>query len=470
LFESAGYPFPPYADRCLAELQPYLSRPEEPASERERTHGAPANREEPLALVVPLCAREAKLGVVTFYRFGGDFDEADTRTAVDLVSRAAVCIDNARRYTREHSVAQSLQHDLLPSRFPRQSAVEVAQSLVTADGGTEWFDVVPVSSARVALVVGSLKGRGLYAAGAMGRLRTAVHALAGLDLGPDEVLGRLDGLVTRITAEREHEGAAGCPDGAVVGATCLYAVYDPASGRLTLASAGHPAPVVVDPDGNTHPIDIPAGAALGTSDDPFGMVDVDVPPGSTLALYTPGLVSGEGTGEPASFLADLVSRPDVPLHDLCREVVATLLPGEYRQDALLLLARTHLLREDQFVSWDLPSDPAIVGTARSLVARQLAAWNLEEATFSTQLIASELVTNSIRYAEGPIELRLLRDRALICEVSDGSTTAPHLRFAGTGDEGGRGLFMTAELTHQWGTRFGEHGKTIWTEQPLPGEG
>ncbi|MER7682414.1 ATP-binding protein, partial [Streptomyces sp. NPDC096934] len=78
----------------------------------------------------------------------------------------------------------------------------------------------------------------------------------------------------------------------------------------------------------------------------------------------------------------------------------------------------------------------------------------------------ELVTNAIRYGEPPIRLRLIRDQSLICEVSDGSTTAPHLRYARSGDEGGRGLYLVAQFTQRWGTRYAQNGKTIWTEQDL----
>lgn len=156
----------------------------------------------------------------------------------------------------------------------------------------------------------------------------------------------------------------------------------------------------------------------------------------------------------------------VPLRQLRNDIAEALSDAwASRRGAVLLLARTQRLDEDHMGSWDLPSDPAVVATARSLVQRQLALWGLEESAFVRELVVSELVTNAIRYAEGPIHLRVIRDhRALICEVSDASTAAPHLRYARSGDEGGRGLFLIAELTQRWGTRFSSTGKTIWTEQ------
>ncbi|MGW3466759.1 ATP-binding protein, partial [Streptomyces olivaceoviridis] len=119
--------------------------------------------------------------------------------------------------------------------------------------------------------------------------------------------------------------------------------------------------------------------------------------------------------------------------------------------------------------WDVPPDPAQVAVLRQAAGGQLAAWGLAETAFVTELVVSELVTNAIRYGEPPIQLRLIRDRALICEVSDASSTSPHLRRAHAYDEGGRGLLLVAQLTQRWGSRQTGVGKTIWAEQPLPGD-
>ncbi|MYR60511.1 histidine kinase, partial [Streptomyces sp. SID625] len=86
--------------------------------------------------------------------------------------------------------------------------------------------------------------------------------------------------------------------------------------------------------------------------------------------------------------------------------------------------------------------------------------------FTTELILSELVTNAIRYGSAPIRVRVLRDTALICEVFDSSNTSPHLRYAASTDEGGRGLFLVAQLADRWGTRYTSTGKVIWAEQSL----
>ena len=163
-------------------------------------------------LVVPIRARGVTLGVTTFFRRRRQepFDEDDLNLAEDLVSRAAVCVDNARRYTREREAALVLQRSLLPHRLPEQDAVEVTACYRPADEltglGGDWYDLIPLSGARVALVVGEVPGHGIGAAAAMGRLRTAVRTLAALDLPPEEVLGHLDDLVAR-TAREEGVGA-----------------------------------------------------------------------------------------------------------------------------------------------------------------------------------------------------------------------------------------------------------------------
>lgn len=144
-----------------------------------------------------------------------------------------------------------------------------------------------------------------------------------------------------------------------------------------------------------------------------------------------------------------------------------LVPERPIDDVALLLARTKRLDADHYASWDLPADPAVVSNARKRAAAQLDAWGLDDAVFTTELVVSELVTNAIRYGGDPIRLRLIRDTALICEVFDGSSTAPHLRRARIFDEGGRGLLLVASLTERWGTRYSSTGKTIWAEQPLP---
>nr|WP_203609488.1 SpoIIE family protein phosphatase [Streptomyces sp. SID8111] len=422
-------------------------------------------------ITVPLRARGTLLGVVDFWRSQWEkpFDENDMAFAQELAAWAAVALDNARRYTREHAMAVTLQESLLPRDLPELSALDVAHRYLPAQAGVggDWFDVIELSGARVALVVGDVVGHGLHAAATMGRLRTAVHNFATLDLAPDELLARLDDLVARL--DREQSGHD--EDETLIGATCLYVVYDPASGSCMMARAGHPPPALVHPDGTAVFLDLPAGPPLGLGGLPFEAVEVQVPEASQLVLYTDGLVEKRGRDIDvglAILQGALTAQPGRAPEETCRAVLEALPPDRATDDVALLVARTRVLNADQVAGWDVPQEPAAVSRVRAEVARQLDAWDLTEAGFATELILSELVTNAIRYGTSPIHVRLLRDRHLICEVSDGSSTSPHLRYASTTDEGGRGLFLVARYAERWGTRYTPAGKVIWTEQLLDG--
>ncbi|XRQ09258.1 SpoIIE family protein phosphatase, partial [Actinomadura welshii] len=410
-------------------------------------------------LSVPIRARGVTLGVAVFIRGRRPepFEPDDVLLAEELTARAAVCLDNARRYTREHATALALQRSLLPQRFPEHSAVEVAGRYLPAGFhagvGGDWYDVIPLSGARVALVAGDVVGHGLHASATMGRLRTAVRTLADIDLPPDELLTHLDDLVGRLAAdagtgepgEGEHE----------VGATCLYVVYDPVSRRCSMARAGHCPPAVVTPDGVARFLDLPACPPLGLGGLPFEKADVELPEGSTLVLYTDGLVESRGEDIDAGLerLRRALGRPHPSLDAMCDHLFAGLPADRPVDDAAVLATRTRALKADQVATWELPADPAVVADARKRTAGQLTAWGLDEIGFVTELIVSELVTNAVRHAGGPVRLRLIRDRSLICEVSDGSETAPRPRRARVFDEGGRGLLLVAQLTQRWGTRY-----------------
>ncbi|ARP74193.1 sodium/proline symporter [Streptomyces pluripotens] len=429
-------------------------------------------------MVVPVRARGVTLGVATFARSRrlGPFEDDDVRLAEELVSRAALSVDNARRFTRERTAARSMQRYLLPQDLSGGSALEVASWYLPADApsgvGGDWFDAIPLSGARVALVVGDVVGHGINAAATMGRLRTAVRTLANLDLPPDELLAHLDDLVIGLMGEYGDEEPAafeGAAAGtAFMGATCLYAIYDPVSRKCTLARAGHLLPVVVGPHGGADILDLPAGPPLGLGYLPFECVELELAEGSLIALYTDGLIESFDRDIDVGLarLSEVLATPRAALEETGRKVIDTLLTGPPADDAALLLARTRVLDPNRVVSWKLPSDPAAVAHARSLAAQQLTEWDMPDLTFTTELIVSELVTNAIRHAVGPVELRLIRDRDLICEVSDASSTSPRLRHARTTDEGGRGLLIVAQLTRRWGTRYTETGKIIWAEQSL----
>ncbi|MCX5582401.1 SpoIIE family protein phosphatase [Streptomyces erythrochromogenes] len=446
---------------------------------------------------VPLQARGVVLGMANFWRADTPepFDGEDLSFAEELGARAAVSIDNARRFTREHATAVTLQRRLLPRVLPDQSAVDVAYRYLPAKAGVggDWFDVIQLPGARVALVVGDVVGHGVHAAATMGRLRTAVHNFATLDLPPDELLGHLDELINRIDQDEAGGGGGGGggggdadgsgaggehggPDGAaerasaVTGATCLYAVYDPVSGRCRMASAGHPGPALISPDGGVEFPELPAGLPLGVGGMPFEAVEFQLSEGSRLVLFTDGLVEDRDrdfdTG--LQLLADALSRPGRSPDQAASDVLATMLFPVPSDDIALLIADTRRLEADRIAEWEVPGEHSAVSRVRNAGSAQLVEWGLGDISFAVELILSELVTNAIRYGSAPVGVRLLRDRSLICEVSDGSSTSPHLRYAATTDEGGRGLFLVAQYAERWGTRYTDRGKVIWAELPLTG--
>jgi anti-sigma regulatory factor (Ser/Thr protein kinase) len=212
-----------------------------------------------------------------------------------------------------------------------------------------------------------------------------------------------------------------------------------------------------------------AGPPLGVGGLPFEATELELPEGSVVALYTDGLVENRDrdVDHATEELRRALAAPATSLDALCDGVLKAVLPEEPGDDVALLLARTRALGEDRVRTWDVRPDPSGVAAARRSVGEQLTAWGLDDTAFVTELVVSELVTNAIRYGEPPIRLRLIRHTALICEVSDASSTSPHLRRAHAFDEGGRGLLLVAQLTQRWGSRQTDTGKTIWAEQPLP---
>ncbi|MGY5012219.1 SpoIIE family protein phosphatase [Streptomyces sp. 900105755] len=422
-------------------------------------------------LLVPMLARGVALGTALFMRSRSHrrFEPEDVLLAEQIVTRTAACVDNASRYHRERTTARTLRRSLLPQRLPSPSAVRTASRYLPASEhtglGGDWFDVIPLSGARVALVVGDVVGHGLQSAVTMGRLRGAVRTLADLDLSPAELLAHLDDQMNRFLDERGDEASL------VTGATCLYAVYDPVSRLCQLARAGHPPPAVVSADGAVDFVDLPGGPPLGLGGVVFEEREIALADGDLLVLYTDGLLESRAQDFATGLRRMRATLSRTPAsaapQEVCDTLVGELLPPGHQDDVAVLVARMGGLAPDAHVTWPIVAQEQMVGLARELTTRQLARWGLAEESFTTELIVSELVTNALRYGGAPISLRLIRDRSLICEVSDGSSTSPHVRHARDTDEGGRGLYLITQLAQNWGTRYNARGKTIWAEQSLP---
>ncbi|PBC95286.1 PAS domain S-box-containing protein [Streptomyces sp. Ag82_O1-15] len=460
----------PVWDPILSGTPLFLSSRAEYTSRYPELAARPSQAGKQAWAFMPLTASGHTFGVcvVSFDRPRRLSDEE--RTLLTTISAlVAQALERARLYDAEHTRSQELQRSLLPSGLPELPACTAAARYLPAgqgmDVGGDWYDIIPLSGGRVALVVGDVMGHGLPEAATMGRLRTAVHTLADLELPPDEIMSHLNDIVGGM-AEESY-------------ATCLYALYDSTTQICSVARAGHPPPAVVHPDGSVHFPEVAPDPPLGAAEPPFETFEMTVPDGSLLVLYTDGLVESatreidDGMAELARLLRAAHEGPGemaADLERLCDTVTAGLLPAEHStaDDAALLIARLHALTDDDMASWLLPEDPRAAGQARCHIREQLHTWGLDDLTPTTELLASELVGNVVRHAKGPVRLRLLHGPELVCEVFDGSLTMPRIRRASETDEGGRGLQLVTALSRRWGTRYTATGKCIWTEQPLLG--
>jgi serine phosphatase RsbU (regulator of sigma subunit) len=289
-------------------------------------------------MIIPLIARGVIMGTITLYRLGGSepFTPASLSLAADLVSRAAVSIDNARLYTRERATALALQRGLLPRQLPQVPGLQLACRYVPAETsaeiGGDWFDVIPLPQGRCALIVGDVTGHDMSAASLMGQLRTATRTLATFDhLTPAQILTRLD----QITADLTD---------AETSATCIYAVHDPGTGTWDIARAGHPLPAIACPGSSTVFPSLPAGLPLGTGlgDGHYQTTRLHLPPGSTLVLYTDGLIESPAadtdTGM-ARLARTLQTISPLPVTEACDTLLAALAPNP-ADDIAILMART----------------------------------------------------------------------------------------------------------------------------------
>src|SRR5450755_3457984 len=470
--EILRYPAPSPYFQCMDTGAPVL---ETTISQDQASKIAKAWRRKPVAkllsgasmLMLPLIARGTMLGFFACIRQEGfrRFDAYDVEIGMDFAARAAVFIDHARRYSREHATALTLQRSMLPTGLSYPSSVEVKHRYLPGskliEVGGDWSASIALPGGRVALVVGDVAGHGVRAAVTMGRLRTAIHTLAMLELPPAETLQQLNELMHTLGEREPHF------------ATCAYAIFDAVSGTCEVAVAGHLPPLLVQPDGSNEYLDVAPAPPLGVGEGPIQSRVFPIEDGSLFLLYTDGLVENRtrDIDDGLQRLQKIFSDSDISsrsLEDLCKATLDGVYADQQRDDIAVLLARLSRIPEDHHATWTLGRELTSVGQARTLIREPMERWGLQDMIPVTELLVSELVTNALRYSPGTVTLRLVREGALVCEVGDNSAALPRLRQAGQDDENGRGLQVVSQFAQRWGARRTATGKVVWCEQPLPG--
>jgi serine phosphatase RsbU (regulator of sigma subunit) len=419
-------------------------------------------------LLLPLNARGATLGYIVCTRKRGTrpFDAYDTEIGLEFASRTAILLDNASRYNRERATALTLQRSLLPTGLSAPASVEVKHRYLPGNQlievGGDWYESIALPGARVALVVGDVAGHGVRAAVTMGRLRTAIETLAMLELPPAESLQQLNELMQKMGEREPHF------------ATCAFGIYDAVTGSLEVASAGHLPPLLVSPKGKSEFLDVSPAPPLGVGEGPISSRTFAIKDGSLFVLYTDGLVESRGRDidDGLKRLQSVFAPTSVrePIDALAEAALAGASSDRHRDDVALLIARLARIDRRRQARWTLPGEPTSAREARRVIIKPLKKWRLGAFVPTTQLLASELVTNAIRYAEGPVTLRLICQDTLVCEVTDSSPALPRLWDAAGDDERGRGLQIVSRLSHRWGSRRTPAGKVVWCEQPIPRRG
>jgi serine phosphatase RsbU (regulator of sigma subunit)/anti-sigma regulatory factor (Ser/Thr protein kinase) len=419
----------------------------------ERIHNASA-------LLLPLPGRGQTLGFTVLIRLAGNpgYDQNDLLMASQLAAQAGYAIDATLRYEQEAHTADTLQRSMLPTHLPTVPGIQIAHRYLpasrTAQVGGDWYDVIPLPGNRVAMVVGDVMGHGARSAAIMGQLRTAVQTLAALDLPPHEVLHNLDELARRLGENHV--------------ATCVYAVYDPVSRRCVIANAGHIPPVMVRAAGYAELLRLPTGVPIGVGGVPFESVDIAANDGDLIVLCTDGLIESRGQDIRLGLaeLCGTLTAPPYGLDELCDTLLQAIDTDSREDDVALLAARFDGIPVNNVAHWLLKPNALTPRRVRELVARTLHGWRLEDQLDVAELLASELATNAVRYADRLVTLRLSRTDVLLCEVGDDDHRLPVLCRAAEDDEHGRGLYLVSRLAARWGTTRLARGKVVWFEIPV----
>ncbi|MFF7247415.1 SpoIIE family protein phosphatase [Embleya sp. NPDC008237] len=436
---------------------------EDPAAGRLLPYRISADGQPPVRslLTIPVTTATGEdLGAFSFCHTRADvFTERDEQLALGIAAQAATAIENARLFRSVRDTAVELQRSLLPQVPPDLDELNIAfRYLPGAKGqqvGGDWFDVIPLSAGRIALVVGDVMGRGLQAAAVMGQLRAAVRAYAVMDLPPGQVMRHLNRLVTGLGSEDQI-------------ITCVYAVYDPGDATVHWSNAGHLPPALIGADGKVELLEDDLGVPLGLDGTTFDDAVVGFDTGDQLLLYTDGLVESHDASltDRLQELTEHIDGTTGGAHnvaDVADLLTKTMLTGQEPDDVALLLVRARHSIE-RTAGLDLPPTPRSAREARDFVRATLGRWDLTDHSDTTCSVVTELVSNAAEHARTPMELRLRHHPGrLIVEVVDHDGRLPKEIASPGHDERHRGLCIVAGMTTDWGVRPTDTGKIVWAE-------
>ncbi|WHM40688.1 PAS domain S-box protein [Streptomyces sp. BPTC-684] len=361
-------------------------------------------------------------------------------------------------YEQQRHIALTLQRSLMGTPPAIPGLATASRYLPATQGagvGGDWFDLIPLGAGRVGILMGDVMGRGLEAAAVMGQLRSAAHALAKTGMEPRRLMQALDSVVADLDV----------PDQLV---TCCYLVIAPDAGAMTVCSAGHLPALVATPGDSVRALPVPVSAPLGVGGILHQQSRVVLPPGATLVLYTDGLIETPGS-DIEHRVAELITTLEgafaatQDLEAAADHVLTALLPDTegHDDDVTLLLARLPAAPLASATA-DLPAAPWTVAEARALLTKVLTTWECLQRCDDARLLLSEVLTNAIQHAQGPLGLHLRRTATeLTVEVCDQSPQLPQPRLAADDDESGRGLILVDTLADNWGVRTNDKGKTTW---------
>ncbi len=433
-----------FADLLVAELGEeaiVALRPDRSVTRRRASVAAEAP-----SLLAPLRHRDVEIGSVTV-RASTPFGPSDAALLADLAARAAVAIENAQLYEREHHVAMTLQRAMLPAVLPKVPGIEFDAvyypGLTEAEIGGDWYDAFALPEGRVVISIGDVTGRGLTAAVIMGRMRQAIETLATYESDPRRLLDAADKVLRRA-----H------PDAIV---TALVGVFEPATRTLAYATAGHPTPIVRAPDGSIRQLQ-GRGLPLGLRDggEP-PTISIELPAGSLTVFYTDGLVEAtrditEGERRVFAVLRSAAMDDGSPAAALVSHVLGD--HGVHDDVAVLTL---RVLGDPAARAWTMrwqfdPRDWRRAYDVRETIVEALELHGRGVDIPAAELVFGELIGNAVRHAPGSIDVELTIDdpaQPVLHVIDDGPGYASETRLPADDSESGRGLYLVARLTREF---------------------